>query len=208
LKKCTQHNGLVAPFVTGRINQRYRAIRLFQFSSGAASLSQFLSIGALCTGGSLCRPVRLGLINVLVAFILDSIFGGNVLNRLRFPSGSLSDACQPSAPHKSGWPPTPTLNKLTTPLILELPKKIYDLAPPKFMTLRSKKNQDPVNLCFRLIALPSRGVVEKSLGDRNLSVELPKRVYIRRFGIHSLFSNHFVLTALCRCPCLCVIQEK
>ena len=32
LKKCTQHNGLVAPFVTGRIDERYRAIRLFQFS--------------------------------------------------------------------------------------------------------------------------------------------------------------------------------
>jgi hypothetical protein len=81
-----------------------------------------------------------------------------------------SYTCQPSAPHKSGCPPASTFNKLTATLILKFSKKIYNLAPPKFMTFYPKKNQDAVNLRFRLIALPPCGMVEKSFGDWTLSV--------------------------------------
>ena len=65
---------------------------------------------------------------------------------------------------------------------------------------RSKKNQDAVDLRFRLVALAPRGMVEKRLGNRALSIELPKQINIRRFGIHSRLSDQTpILTGMCLC---------
>jgi hypothetical protein len=112
-----------------------------------------------------------------------------MLNSLWLPYGSPSDACEASAPNKSRGPPTPPLNELAQSLILQFPKKIYDLAPPEFVTLCPEKDQDTINLCLRLIALTPGSVLQKSLSDRALFIKLPKRFDIRRFGIHQWLSN-------------------
>jgi hypothetical protein len=114
---------------------------------------------------------------------------GDGCNRLRFPCGSPADTYQPCAPHKSRWPPAPTLDELTAPLLLKPSEEVYDVAPWKCMPLRSKENQDAVDLCFGLVALALRSMVEESLRNRALSIELPKQFNIRRFQIHSQLSS-------------------
>jgi hypothetical protein len=74
---------------------------------------------------------------------------------------------------------------LSQSLVLQFPKKVYDFSSAEFMAFRSKKNQNAVNLCFRLITLTTRSMVEKNFGDLALSIKLPKHVNIRRCGIHS-----------------------
>ncbi|MGA8310132.1 MAG: hypothetical protein WB755_08895 [Terriglobales bacterium] len=78
------------------------------------------------------------MIYIPVVSIDNSIFGGNMLYRLRLPYGSPSDACQASTPHETGLPPTPTLDKLPESLILHFSKEIYNLASSKVVTVRSK----------------------------------------------------------------------
>jgi hypothetical protein len=57
------------------------------------------------------------------------------------------------------------------------------------MALSSEKNQDAINLRFRLVSLTLCGMVEERLGNGTLLIKLPKQVDIRRFLIHSWFSS-------------------